>query len=154
MKVSKMIVLSSYSLSIYISNSTSMSFITKQQVLAPSLVLYSFAAWTQLTIRRSGNPRHSRSSELQSSSLLEFFCPQNYLYPLPKLPPSPMSDLPTLCSFLYLLFYSLHCPKLSLLPFRLLILPPQRSVASSRSFSKTFSADQIWSRIRRFSTLI
>ncbi len=101
MKVSKMIVLSSYSLSIYISNNTSMSFITKQQVLAPSLVLYSFAAWTRLTIRRSGNPRHSRSSELQSSSLLEFFCPQNYLSPLPKLPPSLMSDLPTLCSFLF-----------------------------------------------------
>jgi hypothetical protein len=67
-----------------------------------------------------------------------------------------MSDLPP-----YYLFYLLHSvlsstlpQKLSLLPFRLLILPPQRSVASSRSFSKTFSADQIRSRIRRFSTLI
>jgi hypothetical protein len=44
-----------------------------------SLVLYPSAAWTQLPIRRSGNPRHSRSSELQGASLLKFFYLQNYL---------------------------------------------------------------------------
>jgi hypothetical protein len=132
-----------------------MSFITKQQVLAPSLILYSSTAWTQLPIRRSENPRHSRSSDateiFSSPVLLSKLSPSS-----PKLPPSLMPNLPP-----YYLFYSstfrstLYIAQNCLSPSnRLLILHPQRSVASSRRFSKTFNADQIWSRIRRLDTLI
>ncbi len=99
-------------------DSTSMSFITKQQVLAPSLVLYSSAAWTQLPIRCSGNPRHSRSSdatEIFPSQVLLF---SKLSLSSPKLPPSLMHDPPPyfFCSISYTPFYSLHCPKLSLPP--------------------------------------
>ncbi len=71
----------------------------------------------------------------------------------------------TICSILYLLpktivfFSSLtstHYPFLTSSPFfcRLLIFLLKRSVASSRSFSKTFSSDPIQSRIRCLAILI
>jgi len=102
-------------------DSTSMSFITKQPVLAPSLVLYSSAAWTQLLIRHSGNPRHSRSSDAT-----EIFPSQVLLFPklsLPsfQLPPSLMSDLPP-CY----LFHLLHSVLFSTLP-KIVSLPPTDS---------------------------
>jgi len=115
-------------------------------------ILYPPAAWTWLPIRRNENLRHSRSFELSSSFLLKFF----YISKIISL----FQNYSPLCCLIYLLplcsssstlFYSLYCPqKLSLLSFRLLILPPQRV----RCFSKTFSADLIRSRIRRFATLI
>ncbi len=103
------------------------------------------------------NPRHSRNSELQNSSLLKSF------YLSPKLSRSPRTQhtqlseiyLCYLFHILYYLFYLLHCPqKLSSPPYRLLIFLLKRFVASSRSFSKTFSSDPIQSRIRHLATLI
>ncbi len=138
------------------SESTGMSFNTKQQVLAPSLVLYSSAAWTQLPIRRSGNPRHSWSSELPSSSLFKFFYISKIISLFQNYSPlCCLIYLLIICSPPYTLFYPLYCPQNCLSfhsDFWSVLL--QRSVASSRSFSKTFSADLIRSRIRRLSTLM
>jgi hypothetical protein len=91
------------------------------------------------------NPRHSRSSELPSSSPLKSF----YLFPKSsRSPPTQSTQLSViyllcLLPILYSLFSlpSLQKPLSS--SYKLLIFLLKRSVASSRSFSKTFSSDPI-----------
>jgi hypothetical protein len=102
------------------------------------------------------NPRHSRSSELQSSSLLKSFYLSPKLSRSPKTQHTQLSEIYLFCSLhiLYYLFYLLPSPKNCLLTPTDLIFLLKRSVASSRSFSKTFSPDPIQSRIYRLATLI
>ncbi len=119
-----------------------------------SLFFCSMNPATYQTQRKSKTQPKLRATELFSSQVLLYL--QNYLSLLKTTTPSLLYDLPP-----YYLFYLLHPVLFSTLPkivssspsdFRSFLL--KRSVASSRSFSKTFSADQIRSRIRRLSTLI
>ncbi len=89
---------------------------------------YPPAAWTSLPIRRSGNPRHSRSSELPSSFLLKFFYISKIISLFQNYSPlCCLISLLTTCSIFYTQFYPLPTPqKLSLPLVRLLILPPQK----------------------------
>ncbi len=101
------------------------------------------------------NPRHSRSSELHSSSPFKSF----YSSKSSRSPPlSLLSCLRSISSICYLSSTLCSLPLLSKKtlssPYRLLIFLLKRSVASSRNFSKTFSSDPIRSRIRRPATLI